>query len=463
MANNVVRIHGVHEALRRIISGCVPPRLNDIVIDSTRYIDVDEGMVSSFFIKEVRAREGDPNIRNINTMANTDMDFCMTCYGIDIPAYEPSAAPTPHPYGQAPSREMPSFGLSMSLAENVIGQRNCDFLTPEGHLSMPHVVGLVFSQPKLKDYYRDYLLDPDTGVTIKTVTTADSLGEYLRNVGLGNNSLGEGGFTYNEMGMLFAIFALCINKSVQSTDQQADFIKKRLSAVRNQLMALEFSNPDEVISIFSLEAINVISSSLNFYPKFKFMLASAILRGLDDPVLLHLTPFLESSQLTVFTMIYDFLKSDELTQAHICGPVVEQALVWHSAFVQIEEKYGIHWRYFKIFEPSNTITAQAKWPILACAAWLHAMIKMGKQTLINVVINRVSITYLKKKLAQKIPNEYITRDDVAGAHAMTEALRDFMGLNENYRDAPVEELDEDVVEAANDIISRLDARIRVRN
>lgn len=93
-------------------------------------------------------------------------------------------------------------------------------------------------------------------------------------------------------------------------------------------------------------------------------------------------------------MIHEFLTSEQITFAHLAKPVVEQSKVWYEAYKTFLDRYGDHWAMFKVYEPDSLLTAQSQWPVLSCAAWLHAIILCGKAGMENVFVNRTSLQYL---------------------------------------------------------------------
>lgn len=189
------------------------------------------------------------------------------------------------------------------------------------------------------------------------------------------------------------------------------------------------------------------------FPKLKFTLFSVVLKNVDNGVNDHIRLLLRDSQLTIFSCIYEFLRSPIKTMAHLCPTVVQQGLSWHAIFSDMEQTYGDLWHYYKLFEPNSARTAQANCPVLARAAWMFAVAVMGKAGMSNAKANRASMTYLKTKLAQRIPVGFLVGQEAALAQEMNAALREFMGIRENFQDVIPEDIDEATIHAAEALMA----------
>lgn len=232
-------------------------------------------------------------------------------------------------------------------------------------------------------------------------------------------------------------------------------MESRLSALRAHLRAFDFPDPADVKQLLPQEVIQAISNTLSMFPRLKFTLFSVVLKDVDNGINDHIRLLLRDSQLTIFTCIYEFLRSPIKTMAHLCPPVVQQALSWHAVFISLEETYGELWHYYKLFEPNSARTAQANWPVLACAAWMFAVVVMGKIGMTNVKANRASMTYLKTKLAQKIPAGFLIMEEAAVAQEMNAALRQFMGIRDNYQEIVPEDIDDATINAAEAMMAEI--------
>lgn len=211
------------------------------------------------------------------------------------------------------------------------------------------MIGLLATQKYFTEYYADYSVYPDEGVEFRPVNQA-----YLGEHGLGNNVVApDERFTKNELDILFGLLILASTKRISIGGQRDEFIRNRLSAMRFALKAIEFTQPDAVLEIFTMNAINAISSTMSLFPRLKVLIFSLVFRHTETPILAHLAPFLKGNQLTIFNMIFNFLTDYELTEAHIYPAVVTQAHAWFIVFNALKDKYGDHWPFAKAFEPET--------------------------------------------------------------------------------------------------------------
>lgn len=349
-------------------------------------------------------------------------------------------------FGEARGKLLPAKDTIEGICNAIVYQRRVPIYDVNTEsIRMPVVIGVLATQPGFKQYYADYGIIPDDAVEFRPINE-----EYLRGLDLDAPILRQPErYTRNEIDIIFGLLVLASNKSISVVGQQGEFITNRLSAMRNALKAIEFIQPDQMLELFTTEAINALSNTLAMFPRLKTLIYSLVLRHSETPIMAHLAPFLKGNQLTIFNMIFGFLTSYELTEAHIYSVVVAQAHAWFIVFNQLKARYGDHWPYAKSFEPELSITAQANWPVLAGAAYLHAILIKGEETMKNVRVTKTALTLLYRKVCRRIPAAFIQRaqgDD--GIADMQDDLREFMHLVPNYREAVLEEPTPDLLETA---------------
>uniref|UniRef100_A0A8D9BVA0 Uncharacterized protein n=1 Tax=Cacopsylla melanoneura TaxID=428564 RepID=A0A8D9BVA0_9HEMI len=469
------------DELREQIILCQPPIQGAVVVRTTRYLRTGGDVIGSFVIRTVQQErnqdEDDEDLDEaadmhelIPTMSRTDMCYCRNVFGIEIPAldreYRVGMNGLQIDWGVPAGRVLPDMNYAANIGNYIVSQRHLEFLNANNNLRLPVVIGLLMLQNDFVDYYEDYMLDPDDGIEFEQIPEGDdAVNAALQELGLaGADRPVNDHLTENEGRILFGLLVLSLHKTISGNVQHENFVKSRVSAMRANLHAVEFHDAEFALNTFSLESIKAISSTLCMYPKLKMAILMLVLRE-DRTITIHLRPFLPGTQLTIFAMIHDFLTHEVLTYAHTCSAVVNQANAWFEVYTGLVQTYGNHWRYFKLFEPNNVSTAQTKWPVLACAAWMHSMIIQGKQSMINVMASRTSMAFLKPKIARRIPEQFIDRQQRADeVGVMREELRRFVGLRENYADAAgleqeQEQLDEGALAAADAMIAQINMRM----
>lgn len=357
-------------------------------------------------------------------------------------------------FGENAQELLPSPDTLAYISQAIVERRALP-LMPKRVINVSVLLGLMNIQPAIGDHYTDYCIVPDPGVRIAAPVPEAGADAFIRGLEFPAEVPAANHFTQNEVKILYGLVMILLNKTIGSDHQYNQVIESRLSSLRAHLRAFDFPDPADVKQLLPQEVIQAISNTLSMFPKLKFTLFSVVLKDVDNGINDHIRLLLRDSQLTIFTCIYEFLRSPIKTMAHICPPVVQQALSWHAVFTYLEETYGDLWHYFKLFEPNSARTAQANWLVLSCAAWMFSVVVAGKMGMTNVKANRASMTYLKTKLAQKIPPGFLIEEEAAVAQEINAALRQFMGIRENYRDIVPEDIDEATLDAAEVMMAEI--------
>lgn len=212
------------------------------------------------------------------------------------------------------------------------------------------------------DTYSDYLQFPDDGVTI----TPTAIGYYdlLPN---------EVRFSKSELQVIAFMVALCLNKSLINQNQYIQVMKKRVSAIKHALSA-ETVNVATIQTALPLTLLRDVHEKMSFYPRLKREIFVFLLTETEGAIQEHMRLIFRESQLSIFTLIHQFVYSGIKTAAHIDSRVMMDLMVWIPVFKALFDRYGDCWQFYKLYEPAGTMTALNKWPTLGSAAVCHAIV-----------------------------------------------------------------------------------------
>lgn len=290
MAENFQRIDVINDELKERLetSLLLDNRAGIIRTDVFFHTGTNHGLRFTVYVKRApRQPEG-----LLPVIPPGEVDYMMPCdllylrqLGINNKRVRVNFADLELDYGGARGRELPHEATVGGFSTTILYQRNLPIYDVAREcVRMPVLIGLLATQRYFREYYADYSILPNEGVEFRPVNQA-----YLAENRLAENLVeADGRFTRNELDILFGLLVLASTKTISIGGQRDEFIRNRLSAMRYALKAIEFTRPDAVLDIFTMNTINAISSTMALFPRLKVLIFSLVLRHTETPILAHL-------------------------------------------------------------------------------------------------------------------------------------------------------------------------------
>ncbi|CRK93392.1 CLUMA_CG006928, isoform A [Clunio marinus] len=130
--------------------------------------------------------------------------------------------------------------------------------------------------------------------------------------------------------------------------------------------------------LVSTEYLKTLHRKITFMPKLMsgiFTHIHEISKTLDHPLqpfANHITSLLEGAQMTIYCLIYDFIREPIKTAAHVHSIIMEQMAFYSLSLRKLKNSYGEDWKFAKLFDPTITHIEARNWVDLASLALIHA-------------------------------------------------------------------------------------------
>lgn len=284
------------------------------------------------------------------------------------------------------------------------------FRNKEKVFSFADVIAMLKWVPGFAMIEQTYALNPDDGVYAGVKGE-----EYLADRALAGYkspvAAGELLYTKGEMQLAAYMVMLMITKTLNRDveGQMSTFLINRATAISFTLgVDAATINIKTLYERFDAEELRDLSTSFSYFPRLKSCIFMIVLAGFN-PVTQHMRSIFEQSQMTIFSLIHEFMSAEKPTRLHANEGLFDQIQNWIASMNDLESKYGTAWQFYKLIEPNGTITSTKKLAKLGSAAlaWKKVTAVNEGKTLTNlkgVVFN----AYYEKLASKEIPQDCLT-------------------------------------------------------
>lgn len=266
-------------------------------------------------------------------------------------------------------------------------------------LNIANLFALVSVLPGMKEVYADYLLDHDDDISI-TAQLKEASPPPIQ-----IHKVDDKSAVHTKSFMLIsaavAIYLLVKTFDKDHSNHVNDYLDKRVKALAFQLGPAAAGTDAKAVRTFLKGDLSLLSSVMGHYPKIKQAIFPRIVYG-RSLMLTHIKDILRGSQLTLMTMIADFLRAEEPTRLHVHPPVIQEIRSFLIEWVQITQKYGDDWPFFKLIDPQGVATSSRKYIKIGAAAFAWHLVTTGQESLERLKSVGKNETYMELARA-KLP------------------------------------------------------------
>lgn len=303
---------------------------------------------------------------------------------------------------------IPNNDIMAHLINNVT--KNTEVQLMEGgnspRLNIANLFALISILPGMKEVYADYLLDHDDDIGI-----AKQLSEVSPTpvqVHTDNDAPAIHTKSFMLISASVTIYLLVKTFDKDHANHVNDYLEKRIKALAYQLGPAASSIEVNAVKGFLQGDLAKLSSVMGHYPKIKQAIFPRIVYG-RSLMLTHIKDILRGSQLTLITMIAEFLRAEEPTKLHVHPPVIQEIKAFLGEWVQITQKYGDDWPFFKLIDPQGVATSSRKYVKIGAAAFAWHLVTTGQESLERLKSVGRNETYME--LARtKLPRGLLAED-----------------------------------------------------
>ncbi|QBK47205.1 putative nucleoprotein [Anopheles darlingi virus] len=299
---------------------------------------------------------------------------------------------SPSDYAASSKYVIPTDANFTYLAPSVLRADKVELVSGSS-LNIAHLFAIISHFPGLRGVYADYLADMDTGVKVheKNIDPGyhPQVVPYSKEIVALPPKKTQ---AFMQIASTCAIFLLTKTLDSQVSNHLSLFLERRISS-------MSFIVGINAVGIEASHIINYLGGNLEkvsdlmaHFPKIKQAIFPSLV-NFDSPLGTHVKEILRGTQLTLFTMVLEFLRTPEPTMLHIYPPIVSEILQFVQVWQSIYTKYGDSWEFFKLTDPMGLGTSAKKLERLGSAAYTWSTVTTGQHSLMNLKTVRLNKAY----------------------------------------------------------------------
>lgn len=119
--------------------------------------------------------------------------------------------------------------------------------------------------------------------------------------------------------------------------------------------------------LFLAGDLELLNPQLSFFPKQNFVLFMPSVNQYMPGGSAYESNFRENS-MTIFSVIYEMYTTELITRLHVNAVVLPELNLWIQTTNDLSAKYGTAWSFYKLLEPTESLTPLRRFRTLGCAA-----------------------------------------------------------------------------------------------
>ncbi|XP_055605476.1 uncharacterized protein LOC129753658 [Uranotaenia lowii] len=273
----------------------------------------------------------------------------------------------------------PSYieSLAMACCFNTVKQTpGRKSLIDNGILDINQLLAYIIWIPGLESVHRQYYCNPDEGIETKTRAETDEDKAYCSSRML-----------------------LCTkNIAGDSHDILDSLLTKRFQAI-SSVMNAPATQIKDFKDVFAYEDLLQLQRITSHYPNFRSCMFRTLLIS-RHPIAQHMSEIFETSSMTQFKIIYEFVTAPNLTLLHIDLQVVGALCKWWEVAKELIDTYDDMWTCYELICPASTKTAIGPFRTAAIAAMSWKRATNNAESLGQIKGVKTEERYIR--LAQKV-------------------------------------------------------------